>query len=189
MPKTASSGSKRMPAGSPPESVRKLAGAGEQNGPLQPAQLGSQRSRGRRTAQPSCPPSAIGAPPCPTPASHHRRCPRRIETRFYTAQVDPATGALASLKLKPSGREMLGGPANVLVAEKGAARTTARPAMNLIPRPERPRLAPPATRHPRINVTENAVAITVEADGTFYRRRPMHADHRASTKTTRASIL
>jgi alpha-mannosidase len=41
-----------------------------------------------------------------------------IETRHYSAQIDAKTGALVSLKLKPSGREMLGGPSNVLFAEK-----------------------------------------------------------------------
>ncbi|MCC6585536.1 MAG: hypothetical protein IT168_02350 [Bryobacterales bacterium] len=39
-----------------------------------------------------------------------------IETQFYLASVD-ATGALVSLKLKPAGTELLGGPANVLIAE------------------------------------------------------------------------
>lgn len=43
--------------------------------------------------------------------------PDRIETKFYSAQIDPNTGALVSLKLKSTGREMLGGPANVLLAE------------------------------------------------------------------------
>jgi len=41
-----------------------------------------------------------------------------IETKFYSARIDLVTGALISLKVKPSGREMLGGPANVLVLEK-----------------------------------------------------------------------
>jgi alpha-mannosidase len=44
--------------------------------------------------------------------------PQSIETRHYSARIDPKTGALVSLKLKPSGREMLGGPSNVLIAEK-----------------------------------------------------------------------
>lgn len=44
--------------------------------------------------------------------------PQTIETRFYSLRIDAATGALTSLKLKPSQREMLGGPANVIVAER-----------------------------------------------------------------------
>ncbi len=51
-------------------------------------------------------------------ASMKMELPQSIETQFYSAQIDPKTGALASLKLKPSGREILGGPSNVLVAEK-----------------------------------------------------------------------
>jgi len=46
------------------------------------------------------------------------KLPETIETKFYSAKIDPVTGALVSLKTKPSGREMLGGPANVIVAEK-----------------------------------------------------------------------
>ena len=43
--------------------------------------------------------------------------PEVIETAFYMARIDPASGALTSLKLKGSGAELLGGPANVVVAE------------------------------------------------------------------------
>jgi hypothetical protein len=51
-------------------------------------------------------------------ASKKIELPPSIETRHYSAQIDPKTGALVSLKLKPSGREMLGGPSNVIIAEK-----------------------------------------------------------------------
>ena len=44
--------------------------------------------------------------------------PEVIETPYYSAKLDLATGALVSLKLKPSGREMLGGPTNVILAEE-----------------------------------------------------------------------
>ena len=40
-----------------------------------------------------------------------------IETPYYRAQLDPRTGALISLKAGPSAKELLGGPANVIVAE------------------------------------------------------------------------
>jgi hypothetical protein len=43
--------------------------------------------------------------------------PGVIETDFYSAKVDAHTGALVSLKLKPSGREILGGGANAVLAE------------------------------------------------------------------------
>ena len=44
--------------------------------------------------------------------------PATIETTFYTARISIRSPSLTSLKLKPSGREMLGGASNVLVAEK-----------------------------------------------------------------------
>jgi hypothetical protein len=50
--------------------------------------------------------------------------PATIETKFYSAKLDPLSGALVSLKTKPSGRELLGGPANVVVAENIPARAT-----------------------------------------------------------------
>ncbi|MHC4214062.1 MAG: glycoside hydrolase family 38 N-terminal domain-containing protein, partial [Planctomycetota bacterium] len=43
--------------------------------------------------------------------------PESIETIFYSAKIDPNTGDLISLKLKPSGRQMLVGPANTILAE------------------------------------------------------------------------
>jgi len=44
--------------------------------------------------------------------------PAAIETDFYTARIDAKTGALVSLRPKPSARELLGGPANEVVAEQ-----------------------------------------------------------------------
>jgi hypothetical protein len=44
--------------------------------------------------------------------------PAAIETKFHQVRIDPQSGALVSLKLRPSGREMLAGPANVLQIEK-----------------------------------------------------------------------
>lgn len=43
--------------------------------------------------------------------------PPVVENGFYRARVDPETGALASLVLKPSGREVLAAPANVILAQ------------------------------------------------------------------------
>ena len=43
----------------------------------------------------------------------------RFATRFYTLTLDPATGAIQSLK-NASGQELLGGPSNVLTEETGA---------------------------------------------------------------------
>ena len=63
-----------------------------------------------------------------------------IETRYYAARIDPNTGALVSLRVKPSGREILGGPANMLVAEKPKSQD-GDPGDMMLPRPERIRLS------------------------------------------------
>ena len=60
--------------------------------------------------------------------------PAVIETKHYWAKIDPATGALDSLKTKPSGREVLSGPV-LLVAESGLD------AHDTPERPQRKRLA------------------------------------------------
>lgn len=43
--------------------------------------------------------------------------PEPIETSYYQVIVDRRTGSLSSLKWKPSGRELLSGPANVITAD------------------------------------------------------------------------
>ena len=63
-----------------------------------------------------------------------------IETRYYRVRIDRATGALTSLKLKPSGREMLGGPANVIVAEKPKKRRSGDPGDHMVDRAGAPGL-------------------------------------------------
>ena len=44
--------------------------------------------------------------------------PPTIETQFYSAQIDPVDGALVELEAEALRAGMLGGPANVIVAEK-----------------------------------------------------------------------
>jgi len=51
------------------------------------------------------------------PAGESVALPQVIETPYYLARIDPKSGAMTSLKVKPSGEELLGGPANVIVAE------------------------------------------------------------------------
>ena len=92
--------------------------------------------------------------------------PPSIETRYYSARIDPKTGALVSLRLKPSGREVLGGPANVIVAEKP------KPQKNdygdfMSWRPDRKRLATSSDFPPAITVAAGPVATIVEAAGNF----------------------
>jgi alpha-mannosidase len=96
--------------------------------------------------------------------------PRTIETAFYTARLDPATGAIVSLKTKPSGREMLGGPANVLVAERREG--PGDPGDFMEPRPKRPRLASSNDFKPAITVTEGPLTVTVSVRSEFIGRAP-----------------
>lgn len=98
--------------------------------------------------------------PRPADAPNPIALPPIIETEFYSARVDPSTGALISLRTKPSGREMLGGPANVLVAEKHTGQGD--PGDFTDPRPRRPRLASSSDVNPEIAVTEGPIAITVD---------------------------
>lgn len=89
-----------------------------------------------------------------------------IETRYYAARIDPQTGALVSLKLKPSGREVLGGPANVVVAE--TADGLASPADVMVGASGRRRQATSSDFAPRVTVRRGSLATTVELLSGFY---------------------
>jgi alpha-mannosidase len=89
-----------------------------------------------------------------------------VETSFYRARIDLETGALASLRLKPSGREVLGGPANVLVAER-AVRQDGDPGDFTPDRPGRKRLATSSEKKPRITATAGTLATVVEVRSEF----------------------
>jgi len=93
--------------------------------------------------------------------------PESIETTHYTVRIDPATGALVSLKLKPSGREMLGGPANVLVAER-PKKPQGDPGDHTPPRDGRERLGTSSESKPTITVNTGPLATIVEVRGTFF---------------------
>ncbi len=92
--------------------------------------------------------------------------PPSIETKYYSARIDPNTGALASLKLKPSGREVLGGAANVLLAERPKSQD-GDPGDFMLPRPERTRLASSSDLKPALTVTRGPLATTVEITSQF----------------------
>jgi alpha-mannosidase len=92
--------------------------------------------------------------------------PPVIETRYYRAQLDPATGALLSLKLKPSGREMFAGPANVIVAEQ-PVKKIGNPADHMVERPERQRVADSTQAISKLTVSTGPLATVVEAESVF----------------------
>lgn len=93
--------------------------------------------------------------------------PEAIESKYYRARIDPSTGALASLKLKPSGREILGEPGNVIVVEKPKVQPGS-PGDFMVPRPERIRLASSGQYKPAITVARGPLATTVEIESSFY---------------------
>ncbi len=93
--------------------------------------------------------------------------PDRIENRFYSARIDAATGALVSLKLKPSGREILGGQANVLIAERPRTQK-GDPGDHMLFREERNRLGSSSDSPVRVSATRGPLATTVTCEGTFF---------------------
>jgi alpha-mannosidase len=106
------------------------------------------------------------APESKPAAAKETAFPGIIETKFYSARLDPATGALVSLKLKSSDRELLGGPANVIVAEQ-PKKKLGGPADHMVDRPDRERVADSSQSAPRWTVRTSAAATMVEAESTF----------------------
>jgi alpha-mannosidase len=121
--------------------------------------------------------------PKPPTAPRSIALPETIETNHYFAVVDPKTGALTSLKLKKSGRELLGGPANVIVAERPNTTQRDDPGDQMPTRAGRGRLATSSDEPSSIEVKEGPVAITVEVAGHFFgggeirRRIRFYRDH------------
>ncbi len=140
-----------VPAGTAPESARSQAladGSVLCQIDLLPASIGSWK-----TAVPS--------------AERAIALPEVIETDYYRARVSPTTGALVSLRLTPGGREVLGGPGNVLVAEKPKAQKN-DPGDFIVPRPERSRLATSLDYATRVSALAGPVATTVLTEGEFF---------------------
>jgi hypothetical protein len=105
------------------------------------------------------------APAAPKP----RQLAGPIETGSYVVSLDPQTGSLKSLRLKKSGRELLGGPANVIVAERPLLeRKHDDPGDHMPPRSGRQRLGT-SDQHPAsITAYEGPVAVTVKVEGAFF---------------------
>jgi alpha-mannosidase len=92
----------------------------------------------------------------------------RIETKHYSLRIDPATGALASLKLKSSGREMLAGPANVIVAERPKVPSDSPgPGDEMVDREYREVICTSNSSKPVITVSQGQLAVTIEIRSTF----------------------
>ncbi len=89
-----------------------------------------------------------------------------IQTKFYSARINAASGALVSLKLKSSGRELLGGPANVIVAEQPKKKIWSA-ADQMVERPERERVADSSQSAPRLTVRAGDGKTIVQAESAF----------------------
>jgi len=105
---------------------------------------------------------AVVAPPEPKDIP----LPAGIETKHYRVRIDPKTGAITSVALRASGREMLAGPANVLVAEKPRSQK-GDPGDHMLPRPERDRLDSSSRHAQTIHVKQGPLATIVEVEGEF----------------------
>ncbi len=119
--------------------------------------------------QPELPPFGIGgwARAAQAPAEARQiPLPARIETRHYMVQMDPKTGAITSVKLRASGKEMLAGPANVIVAERPKAQK-GEAGDFMLPRPERNRLDSTSDHEQTLQVRQGPVATVVSVEGPF----------------------
>ena len=94
--------------------------------------------------------------------------PETIETKYYLVRIDPKTGAITSLRLKRSGKELLAGPANVIVAERPTVKQKDDPGDKMPPRPGRSRMGTSSDQPSDIRVRQGPVSTTVEVTGTFY---------------------
>jgi len=90
-----------------------------------------------------------------------------FETTHYLVRIDSATGALVSLKSKETGREVLGGPANVLMVESVAGKVNT-PGDYMVARPGRKLVATSSSEKPRIEVSTGPLFTLIRATSDFY---------------------
>lgn len=94
--------------------------------------------------------------------------PPVVENGFYRARVDPDTGALVSLVLKPSGREVLAAPANVVLAQVRDPKLKHREPYHEIPlHGGRVTAVSSSGSKPAITCTSGPLATIVEMNGPF----------------------
>ena len=90
--------------------------------------------------------------------------PQEIETNFYRARIDSSTGALVSLKVKPSGREALGGAANRIVLERPDTQYDDT-GNQMLPRSRRRALAASDDTPVKISAVSGPLATVVTVEG------------------------
>jgi alpha-mannosidase len=102
------------------------------------------------------------------PASTAAAAPAELfETAHYSVRIDAATGALVSLKLKATGKEIIGGPANVLMVESVAGKVSA-PGDFMVARPQRKLVATSSSEKPKIEISTGPLVTMIRASSGFY---------------------
>jgi len=120
--------------------------------------------------------------------------PASIITKHYEVRIDAKSGAIASVKMRASGKEMLGGPANVVVAEKPKSQK-GDPGDFMLPRPGRDRLDSTSEHEQIIKVRQGPLATVVEVEGKFIgggmcrRTMTLHNDYPRIDCTTELNDL
>jgi alpha-mannosidase len=132
--------------------------------PAQLAESGAALSQPRLPAASAGASARSGADPA---AAREIPVPGRIETAHFEIRIDTKTGDLAGVRLRDGAREMLGGPANVLVAEKPESQR-GDAGDHMLPRPGRIRLDSSSGHPQKLRAAEGPVAFVVEAEGTFF---------------------
>ena len=89
-----------------------------------------------------------------------------IVAKHYSVRIDPKTGALVSLRRNPSGREVLGGPANVVLAERPNTQRF-EPGNHIAARPGRTAFASSNDYPATISLTKGALAATLIVESGF----------------------
>jgi alpha-mannosidase len=90
-----------------------------------------------------------------------------IETTHYRVRIDTATGALVSLRLKATGKEILGGPSNVLMVESVAGKVDFA-GDYMVPRSQRKLVATSSTGKPAIEVATGPLFTVIRAKSAFH---------------------
>jgi alpha-mannosidase len=91
----------------------------------------------------------------------------KFETPFYVFTLDAQTGAIVSLKSKKSGRELFGGPANMIVAERPRKRPD-EPGDHLPFIPEQDKVGTSNDGPSSIVASKGPLSTTVVVSGKFY---------------------
>ena len=99
------------------------------------------------------------------PAPPEIPVPETIATPFYTARIDARTGAIVSLRTRPTGVEVLAGPANAIVAER--ERASVAPGDYLASRGQRQWVGSSSDAAATVTATGGAVATTIRAEQPF----------------------